>query len=203
MALVTADGPGARGDLATAVVNYSGAGACTVCGSVDWLCTDDPTWVGSATFVDPIPLGSWTITAVQVDVNGVLECSLLGGYSVTINGDAVGGVQVPVGAWCLCNGCEQETFTGTSLPSYVFGGTNTFMLNALNVGCITDADITITYETGCSDNDNDNHDDVACGGDDDDGGGGDGGSRGGRGCTSVHAAPTGGLSLILAAGLLA
>lgn len=77
------------------------------------------------------------------------------------------------------------------------------MLNALNVGCITDADITITYETGCSDNDNDNHDDVACGGDDDDGGGGGGGSRGGRGCTSVHAAPTGGLSLILAAGLLA
>lgn len=51
-----------------------------MCGSVDWLCTDDPTWVGSATCVGPIPLGSWTITAVQVDVNGVLECDSLGGY---------------------------------------------------------------------------------------------------------------------------
>ena len=134
-------------------ITYSGAqsqGCCNVCG-VDYWCINNIYGCGSTsacdsrTFIDPVPAGN-IITGVSVTYFGA------GCYATSeptyINGVLIG--SAPNDGNCACGGCSQyptsNTFPcPTGLPSYNYGGANTFMSCPNTSFCPQRAVITFTY----------------------------------------------------------
>lgn len=134
-------------------ITYSGAqsqGCCNVCG-VDYWCINNIYGCGSTsacdsrTFLDPVPAGN-IITGVSVSYFGA------GCYASSeptyINGVLIG--SAPNDGNCACGGCSQyptsNTFPcPTGLPSYNYGGVNTFMSCPNTSFCPQRAVITFTY----------------------------------------------------------
>jgi len=171
--LVVLAAPGsARALEVTTTLTFASIGdGCTVCGSTYYACWAGGvgTWNnGSLPFTDPLPPGTWNLTAASAELTGALDCDTLGvgTLTVTLNGEMVG-VTGPTGGGCACNTCDSVTYSGPILGTgYTFGGSNTLNLNSSEDTCISAVDLTLTYEAGCQDNDGDGVDDINCGGTD-------------------------------------
>ena len=155
----------------TTTVSFPGSGGCNVCGSPAFACSDGVvgTWgTGDLDFFDPLPSGNWTVTGIDVQLNGALDCdSGAGSTAVYLNFEPVGGTQAPTGA-CTCDSCNVQSWTEIAFPdsSYVHGGTNTVWIDTTANLCVASVDVEITYESGCADNDGDGATDASCGGTD-------------------------------------
>ncbi len=134
-------------------ITYSGAqsqGCCNVCG-VDYWCINNTGGCGttaacdSRTFIDPVPAGN-IVTGVSVTYYGA------GCYASAeptyLNGVLIG--SAPNDGNCSCGGCSQYPVSNnfpcpTGLPSYNYGGANTFQCCPNDAFCPQRAVVTLTY----------------------------------------------------------
>lgn len=137
-------------------VVYNGAqakGCCNVCGT-DYTCINNTGGCGttaaclSKTFPNPVPAGN-IITGVNVTNYAVCGGSNpVSSVSTNINGVNIGSTSVQSG--CSCGGCKNQIMSKTfpcptGLPSYNYGGSNTFTVCPNGDYCIQRAVITFTY----------------------------------------------------------
>jgi len=170
-ALLCAAAPAPASALeATITLAFSGTGGCSVCGSTTFSCSSGSVrnWNGgNLPFTDPLPSGTWTVTAAAVEIHGALDCGSTGEtLSASLNGESIGsGATV---SSCDCGDCDTQPFAGSVTgAAYNFGGSNTVNLTASDDACVSSVDLTITYEGGgCDDDDGDGFEDDACGGND-------------------------------------
>jgi gliding motility-associated-like protein len=136
-----------------ATITYSGAqsqGCCNVCG-VDYWCINNIYGCGSTsacdnrTFFDPVPAGN-IVTSVTVTYYGA-GCYANAEPSY-INGVLIG--SAPNNGQCQCGACDAYPVTNsfpcpTGLPSYSYGGSNTFTSCPDNSFCPQRVEISLTY----------------------------------------------------------
>lgn len=142
----------AQGTVVT-TITYSGAqsqGCCNVCG-VDYWCINNIYGCGSSaacdnrTFLDPVPAGN-IVTGVTVTYFGA-GCYANAEPSY-INGVLIG--SAPNNGQCACGSCDQYPVSNTfpcptGIPSYNYGGSNTFTSCPDNSFCPQRVQISLTY----------------------------------------------------------
>ncbi len=141
-------------------VIYTGAqarGCCNVCGT-DYTCISNTGGCGNPasclarTFFNPVPAGN-IITAVNVTNFAVCGGSNpVSSVTTSINGVTIGTTGVQAG--CNCGGCNNQVMSlsfacPNGLPSYNYGGNNTFTVCTNGDYCIQRAVITFTYQVCC------------------------------------------------------
>ena len=152
--------PSVFSQTVSVTVVYNGAqgmGCCNVCGT-DYICISNTGGCGSSasclsrTFFNPVPAGN-IITSVNVTNFAVCGGSNpVSSVSTNINGVAIGTAGVQAG--CSCGGCKNQIMTNsfpcpTGLPSYNYGGNNTFTVCTNGDYCIQRSVITFTYTVCC------------------------------------------------------
>ncbi len=136
-------------------LNWSG-GWCWICGGTvgNYACNPPScnpcgAW-GPRTFADCVPAGN-IVTGICADVFFV-SCSSAGNFFVALNGTTIG-TRPSGGTNCTCYSCENWSTCRTDpcpggFPGYVYGGTNTFVLDVIPTTsfCLARVVLTITYE---------------------------------------------------------